>query len=783
MKLNRTNGIIIIIAIGLFIFWWKSLPGPLFSDPNSTVIESSNGSLLGAHIAKDEQWRFPETDTLSPKYKTCLITFEDQHFYRHPGVNPFSLVRATIQNIRNQRVVSGGSTLSMQLIRLSGKGKARTVWQKLAEIFLALRLEFSYSKEKILRLYSSHAPFGGNVVGIDAASWRYFGRKSTNLSWAESATIAVLPNAPSLIYPGKRNELLLQKRNRLLDKLFAKGEIDSITWELAKLETLPERVFPIPQIAPHLLSRGLREFPGEKKRTTIDYELQKRTNNVVLHHLKNLKANKINNAAVLVMNIENGEVLAYVGNSPTNKNNEHGEQVDIVTAPRSSGSILKPFLYAGMLDDGLLLPHTLVPDIPTQIGGFSPKNFNLQYEGAVPASMALSKSLNIPAVRMLREYGTDQFQMLLKKLNFSTVNKASDHYGLSLILGGAEINLWDLAGAYASLGRILHSYEKNDGLSFENDIRPPTFIKQDYNSVETSHPAISAGSIWLTLEALLKVNRPEQEFGWDSYSSSKKIAWKTGTSFGFRDAWAVGINRDYLVAVWAGNADGEGRPGLTGTAAAAPILFDVFDLLPSEAWFTQPIDEMGQIPVCSKSGYRLGNYCEKADTIWVMKKGLNSRACPFHKIVHLDQSEEWQVTSNKVSVNEMVHKSWFVLPTVMEWYYKRKKPFYKSLPPFRNDCLGTNTKKVIDLIYPGKNNQVFIPIQLDGTPGQLILEAAHSSSSSTIYWHLDQVFLGQTNGEHKLAIRPSPGEHLLTLYDDNGNELRKTIHCFLKAVH
>ncbi len=780
MKLKKSSGLIILAAIVLLIFWWRSLPEPLFSDSTSTVIESSDGSLLGAHIANDEQWRFPEVDSLSSKYKTCVITFEDQYFYKHPGVNPFSLVRATIQNLKDQHVVSGGSTITMQLIRLSRKGRPRNIWQKLTEMALAIRIELVYSKDEILSLYASHAPFGGNVVGLDAASWRYFGQKLSNLSWAESATMAVLPNAPALIYPGKRNKLLLQKRNRLLDKLFEKNKLDSITWKLAKLEPPPQQVYPIPQIAPHLLNRVLHETPGKRKRTTIDYQLQKRVNNIVFQHLINLKANEIHNAAVLVMNIESGEVLSYVGNSPTTKNNIHGEHVDVITAPRSSGSILKPFLYAAMQHDGLILPHTLVPDIPTQLGGFSPQNFNLQYEGVVPASMALSKSLNIPAVRMLREFGVEQFHTLLNKLNFSTINKNSDHYGLSLILGGAETKLWDLAGAYSSLGRILLSYEKNDGLSYIEDIRHPTFTQRDYSLNKTGHSQLSAGSIWLTFEALLKVNRPEEEFGWDSYDSSKKIAWKTGTSFGFRDAWAVGIDRNHLVAVWAGNADGEGRPGLTGTTVAAPILFDVFDLLPSGKWFTQPQDEMEQVPVCSKSGYRMGKYCEKADSIWILKKGLISQACPFHRIVHLDQSEEWQVNSSKVPVNEMVHKKWFVLPTVMEWYYKRKNPFYKSLPPMRSDCLDMRTKNIIDLIYPRENNQVFIPIQLDGTPGQVIIEAAHSLSTATIYWHLDHNFIGQTSGKHKLAIRPNPGEHKLTLYDDNGNELRKTIHCISK---
>ncbi|RKD92725.1 penicillin-binding protein 1C [Mangrovibacterium diazotrophicum] len=763
-----------VIFMAAFLFWWFSLPSPLFSAPTSTVIESRNGELLGAHIATDGQWRFPEVEAVPEKYKACVLAFEDRHFYRHPGFNPVSLTRALVQNIRNGRVVSGGSTITMQLIRLSRKGKERTIWQKLIELSLAVRAELSYSKEELLRMYVSNAPFGGNVVGLDAAAWRYFGRNAADLSWAESATLAVLPNAPSLIYPGKRNELLAQKRNRLLDLLFKRGQLDETTLNLAKLEPLPMQVYAIPQTAPHLLNRALEEHPGERIQTTVDRQLQQHVNDVVRQHLVNLRANEVHNAAVLVLNVEKGEVLAYVGNSPDRGDGQHGEQVDVITSPRSSGSILKPFLYAAMQDDGLILPQTLIPDIPTQIGGFSPQNFNLQFEGAVPASMALSKSLNIPAVRMLRDYGVERFYSLLRELHFSSLDKPASHYGLSLILGGAEVKLWDLAGAYSSLARMLVHYEEQDGVIFEDDFRAPEYTPQNHSETEISKKPISLAAAWLTFEALLKVNRPDEESGWQSFSSSRQVAWKTGTSFGFRDGWAVGVDRNYLVAVWCGNADGEGRPGLTGTSAAAPLMFDVFNLLPASRWFTQPVDEMVQIPVCHESGYRLGAYCEQADTIWVTPKGLGSAACPFHRMVHLDPTGSWQVTTNCYPVDEMIHEKWFVLPPVMEWYYKRRNLMYRLLPPFKPGCTE-ETQAVIEMIYPRENNKVFVPVQLDGKPGQVILEAAHSSPDAIIFWHLDDKYLGQTSGDHQMPINPEPGEHSLNLIDDSGNTFTKKI--------
>ncbi|WP_423129337.1 penicillin-binding protein 1C [Gaoshiqia sp. Z1-71] len=776
-RLSKKKLICLGSGLGLFIFflfWWFALPSPLFSDPTSTVIESRQGELLGAYIAADGQWRFPEADEIPGKYKSCVLAFEDRYFYYHPGVNPVAMMRALSQNVRHGRVVSGGSTITMQLIRISRKGRPRTLWQKLIELALAVRLELRYSKEDILRMYVSRAPFGGNVVGLDAAAWRYYGRNPDDLSWAESAMLAVLPNAPSLIYPGKQNEILLEKRNRLLNKLLRIGQIDSTTCKLARLEPLPRQVYAIPQTAPHLLSRVLGEYPGKRVETTIDHQLQGRVNELVRQHLVRLRANEIYNAAVLVLNVEKGEVLAYTGNSPDPGDGQHGEQVDVIRSPRSSGSILKPFLYAAMQDDGLILPNTLIPDIPTQIGGFSPQNFNLQFEGAVPASVALAKSLNIPAVRMLRDFGTDRFYSLLKTLHFSTLNRHADHYGLSLILGGAEVTLWDLAGAYASLGRLLVHYEENDGLAFRDDFRRPVYQDRNFSKEAASRTPVSAGAAWLTLDALMNVNRPDEESGWEMFSSSRQVAWKTGTSFGFRDGWAVGVDRHFAVAVWCGNADGEGRPGLTGTSAAAPLLFDVFNLLPAGKWFTQPVDEMAPVAVCRDSGCRIGPYCTQADTMWVMQKGLNTTACPYHRLVHLDPSGAMQVSSRCLPVEEMLHQPWFVLPPVMEWYFKRKNPFYKALPPFLPGCAET-VQEVMEMIYPRENNQVFVPVQLDGTPGQVILEAAHSLHGAVIYWHLGEKYLGHTRGNHQMPVHPAPGNYLLTLIDDQGNSLVKAI--------
>jgi penicillin-binding protein 1C len=747
--------------------------GPVFHDPASTVLLDKEGQLLGAKIAPDQQWRFPERTGVPEKFLKAIIHYEDRYFYWHPGFNPVALARAAYLNLRSGKIVSGASTLSMQVIRLARKNKKRTVLEKGKEILLAFRLELNYSKEEIAALYASHAPFGGNIVGLDAAAWRYFGTLPEHLSWAEAATLAVLPNSPALIYPGRNQEKLLAKRNRLLDKLYRAGTIDKTTLELAKAEPLPQKPYPLPQEAPHLLERAVRDGQqGLRLKTTLDLQLQQKVQEILSLHYPQMIANRIGNAAVLVLEVSTGNVLAYAGNIPAADKAPDGRDVDIITAPRSTGSILKPFLYAAMLNDGLILPNTLVPDIPMQIGGFIPENYNLSYDGAVPARRALARSLNIPAVKMLQVYGHDQFCMLLRRIGMTTLSKPADHYGLSLILGGAEASLWDLAGIYASMARTLNHYNGN-GKYDKKDFHPAGYrIKEEAENPDpVSHaPVYDAASIFLTFEAMVEVSRPDEEQQWQQFSSSSRIAWKTGTSFGNRDAWSIGVTPGYVVAVWAGNASGEGRPGLTGIGTAAPILFDVFKTLPPAGWFRIPYGEMAEVKVCRQSGFRVSSICEQADTMWVPKKGLRTMACPFHQIVHLDRTESWQVTSNCASPSEMVHRSWFVLPPVQEWYFRSRNPFYKVLPPFRPGCAPAESHNM-DMIYPKNDSRIYVPVDIDGKPGSAVFKVAHRNPRHLVYWHLDDRFIGTTVLTHQMPLAPAPGFHRLTLIDEDGESL------------
>lgn len=766
----------LVLVLSFLIFFWFSLPRPLFSDPSSSVMEDRRGVLLGARIASDEQWRFPPNKTVPEKFQKALIIFEDRYFYYHNGLNPVAMARAAYHDIKARKIVSGGSTITMQVIRLSRKGKARTIFEKLIEAFLAVRLELTYTKQEILALYAANAPFGSNVVGIDAAAWRYFGKNPDQLSWAESATLAVLPNSPALIFPGRNHDKLKIKRDKLLKRLYQNNYITKEQLFLAENENLPGKPYPLPQTAPHLLDRAIKAgHRGERTKTTIDGYFQEIVASVVERYHEKHKANKVNNAAVLVLDVESGNVLAYVGNTTETGHPEYGCNVDIITSARSTGSILKPFLYAAMLNDGQLLPASLVADIPVQLGGFIPENYSLTYDGAVPAKRALSRSLNIPAVKMLQAYGISRFNYVLKKVGLTTLNKPPSHYGLSVILGGAEASLWDMAGAYASMARTLNHYQPYDSRYNKADFHPPNYIYNEPKKKVTGtdkSTVLSASSIWFTFEAMNEVSRPDEDMEWQQFSSSAKIAWKTGTSYGSRDAWAIGCNPKYVVAVWVGNSDGEGRPGMTGLTYAAPVMFEVFKSLKPQGWFYAPYDDMIRLPVCRQSGFKATPICENADTIWVQKNGTKTKNCPYHQVILLDASGKWRVNSECESVSNIRFQKWFVLPPVMEFFYKSKNPFYRVLPPYRDDCMPQeNTGAGLDMIYPKNNSRIYLPVDLNGERQKVVFKAAHSVAGTKIYWYLDNAFVGITGDFHQMGLAPEAGKHKLTLVDQKGQNV------------
>jgi penicillin-binding protein 1C len=501
--------------------------------------------------------------------------------------------------------------------------------------------------------------------------------------------------------------------------------------------------------------------------------MQERVTEIINRNQELLAGNHINNSACLVTTVSTGEVLAYVGNSTLASSPGHGGNVDLIRAERSTGSILKPILYAAMQGSGQMLPDAIVPDVPVRFQGFSPENFNKSFSGAVPASSALSQSLNIPAVNMLRSYTPAKFLSLLRQVGFTSFRKNEDYYGLSLILGGGETSLWELAGVYGSMARVLERYNETGKYSKADYMMPllTECVNVHANDTAVSAP-LSAASVWLTFTALEKVNRPDIEAGWQYFSSSGSLAWKTGTSYGFRDAWAVGTTPDRVIAVWAGNADGEGRPGLSGHSSAAPVLFDVYALLKNDKTFAMPKTAMTVVKVCSKSGMRAGPDCPETEEKWVDAAGLKSDMCKYHKILNLDPTGSYRVNSNCADPSEIRNESWFVLSPAMEYYFRRSNSWYRSIPPVRPGCIDDESVEPMEFIYPVPGGKIFFPRDETGNRTAVVAEIAHRDPSLKIYWSLDRDYLTSTRHIHRIVFNTTPGRHVLSATDENGSLIR-----------
>ena len=750
--------------------YWRLLPRELFDRPLSTIMLDRGGELLGARIASDGQWRFPPEETVSKKFARALIEYEDKRFYSHPGVDPLALGRAVYVDVKERAIVSGGSTLTMQLARLARAKRDRGLADKLIEMTLATRLELRYTKEEILGLYASHAPFGGNVVGLQAASWRYFGRGPELLSWAEACTLAVLPNSPALIHPGRNRDALLEKRNRLLRRLHEAGAFTELDLELALHEPLPLAPVPLPNDAPHLLATLQSKFPGQHRfETTLDRSLQRTATALLEDHARTLAARDVYNAASIVMDNRSFEVLAYVGNAERSFVDRRGYAVDIVRRPRSTGSILKPLLYAAMLESGEILPHTLVADVPTQYAGYMPENFDRTYRGVVPADVALAQSLNVPAVRMLKQHGVQRFYDSLEHAGMTTLVRAPDEYGLTLILGGAEGTLWEISNQYANLAHIARQIYPGQPITYQQ----PRVLRSDVADTQR-RTDIGPAAAWLTLRALLEVPRPGEEAHWRSFATSRQIAWKTGTSWGLRDAWSVGSTSRFTIGVWAGNASGEGKPGLTGSTAAAPLMFALFTRVQSSPWFVEPTLLMKQVEVCRNDGYLANGACETQRQS-IPRSSHFDRLSPYNRRIHLAANGRARVDSSCEPIGGMRHENWFVLPPGAEFYYRRQHASYRTLPAYRNDCDGAqgSAHAPMEFLYPNAGTRLYIPIDLGTRKGRTVFEAAHRDADAVLHWHLDERYIGETRTYHQQALDIAAGPHVITLVDERGHRLSR----------
>ena len=742
------------ILIGIFagiVLLYFAVPLPHFLADYSAVVLDKDGRILRAFLNNRQQWHFPpqKDARVSQKLKTSVLYFEDRYFDYHFGVNLVSVVRALYQNLKQGKTVRGASTLTMQVVRLMHP-RPRTYFNKTLEMLQALKIEMRYSKEEILQLYLDHAPYGGNVVGYRAAALRFFRKSPDQLTWAEATLLAVLPNAPGKISPQTNPDLLKKKRDALLTALHRAGYFDAETLYLAKKESVPRKSHPFPMLAPHL-ARYIRERQASFVHpTTIDRDIQIRAEALVARHVSRLRQRGIHNGFALIADTKTGAVRAYVGSE-----NFTDSHVDGIRAPRSSGSLLKPFLYALSMDAGLILPQSKIRDVPTYYGSFSPHNSSRTFQGLVSAHDALILSANVPAVRLLYEYGLVAFYERLRAAGLTTLFRTPNDYGLPLVLGGAEVTGWDMAVLFRGLG--------NGG------VFQPLHINPADRPFEPA-PLLSRGACYLVLNKLRDLSRPGIEFYWHQFQNQWPIAWKTGTSYGHRDAWAVGVSPQWTIAVWVGNFAGEGMPELTGSRCAAPLFFDLFNSLPrdpDQRWFAPPQADLIRRDVCADTGYRAAPHCP--DRVSVEAPRALLKICPYHRVITVNADSTQRVCSLCWQPGEHHRVARLVYPPDVVHHLRQRGQSAGDLPPHRADCAAQADHAPVHIVYPTRNARLYLPRDFDGTVQNVVLRVTHRDKNRTLYWYLNHRYLGETNTRHVKSVALPTGQHTLEVIDEIGH--------------
>lgn len=721
----------------------------------SQVILGDDDSFLRVFLNQDEQYLLPPDlqKKVPENLKKAVLAYEDRYFYQHPGINPGALLRAAYLNVKHRKVVSGGSTITMQVARMI-RPKSRTYWNKFLEVLLAFKLEVHLTKDEILTQYLTHAPYGSNIRGYLAASHRYFNKKPSQLTWAEASLLAVLPNAPGIIFPTSNTDVLKTKRDLLLIRMHDLGLIPRETYELSLLEEIPDRISPFSLQAPHLTDRIHLENDLDIVRTTIDVQLQQEVNFFVQQHAAKMAFQGIRNGSALVVNNQTGEVIAYVGSQGYHDLDKQG-RVDGITSARSSGSILKPFLYALAIDDGLILPKTLIRDIPTYFGSFSPSNATEQFSGVSPANEALIHSLNVPAVRLLNAYGVDKFYNLMKESGVTSLFRSADEYGLPIILGGAEVTPWDMAKLYKGLA--------NQGVF--SDIH---YLKGESKGYEKQ--LVSPGASFLILDELQELIRPGLEFYWKKYSSQRPVAWKTGTSYGHKDAWAVGTTPQWTVVVWVGNFDGESNKAIAGMQTAGPLLFNIFQVLPEDShnnWFVSYRKDFVTVKTCKETGFYASRSCpDQVETeAPIHMKPLD--VCPFHKRYYVEHGH--RVCSRCWKGGQKLKHQLAFTPDI-NYYLKQSGNLINYIPPHHPNCESRREDEALTIIYPLQNANVFIPKDFDGNHQLLVAKVASQFPGRKLYWYLDDELVGSTEKSGTFPLDLDNGTHQLMVMDEEGNQ-------------
>jgi len=759
----------LLLGAAMFLMLDRLFPFPVerLEPPPAVRVMDREGRPLRFFLAEDGMWRFPlGPDEVPPDLAAALVASEDRHFYSHPGVNPLSVLRAAWSNLRYGRVVSGASTIPMQVARLA-EPSPRTFGAKMVEAFRALQLCLHHPRKQILLWYLNLAPFGSNVVGVGAAAWHYFGKDPRTLSLGEIALLSVLPRAPSRYNPLRNPAEARRVRDSVLSRFAAQGVFARARIEESRTRPLLASRAPVPQDAPHF-TRWLRSRMAEQSatqsvlRSSIDSRTQAILGALLAGRIDALRREAIGNAAAVVLRVQTREVLAYAGSADFWDDANQG-QVDNALARRSPGSTLKPLLYALAFDQGHLVPGSMLLDVPTDFAGYVPENYGRDFQGLVSARTALSTSLNVPAARLLARCGVGPFLGLLRGGGLSTLERPAADYGLSLALGGCEARLLELTNLYADLAAG----------GVHKPVQPLAATPGD---AEPEERLVSAEAAAMVLDILAATRRPDLPDAWQFTVDAPRAAWKTGTSFGHRDAWAVGVNRDLAIGVWVGNPDGSQCKDISGARHAAPLLFDLFRALapgPGQP-FDFPAPSLTQTTLCAVSGDRAGPLC--ADTVRSPAiAGVTALpVCSMHRRIFVDRESGLRLHGDCLLTRPSRPGTAVVWPAELVAFRQARGVPLTGLPAVHPACPDVPGEGAPVIQSPSPDTPYVERPEAPPEFQRLSLLAAPAPGAATHYWYVDGRFAGKTAPLDPCFIPMTAGTHEITVTDDLGRTARSS---------
>lgn len=705
----------------------------------SQVILDRNNTILTVYLNKDEQWHIKNDNEIPNTLKEAVLLYEDKNFYKHNGIDYPRILKSLYNNLSGGKKM-GASTISMQVVKLLEPTK-RTYLNKLIELIKVKKLEHTFTKEEILKIYLNNAPYGSNIIGYATAIKLYFNKEVTDLSYGEASLLAILPNSPGILNLKKNNEKLLEKRNFLLKRMFDKNIINERQYKFSLLEGLPKKIYYFENKNPQFSYFIKNKYFEKNVKTTLDYKLQKKVENFVKAYSNTMKQIGINNAATLVIDNHTREVLVYVASQNFEDKKNHGE-IDGLQVKRSPASLLKPFLYALAIDEGLIINDSLYPDVPIFFNNFYPKNSDNKFRGMVSMEEALIKSLNIPFIKLLENYGVDKFFYFLENID-RYGDENFKKYGLSLILGTREMRAVDIAKLYMGLANYGNFAELKYKFN-ENSTDNSNNSQQNKNGPLL----LSKGACYITLDTLSKVVRPDNE---KLYSTDRPISWKTGTSFGLRDAWSVGVSPDYTILVWLGNFSNEPISSLSGVETAGNLLFKIFNLVDLQPKsFEKPEEDLKQIEIDSKTGYRKF-YDVESKFVNYPKSAKLLRISPYYKKVFVDKDGNLidSRSENFINAKEKIVLEYPV--EVSNYYYNLNEE--------------TTNNKNVKIAYPSNNLVITLPKDFSGY--QKLAIKLYNPNKEYVYWYVDDSYLGLSNENEKLLDFEN-GEHKVIIITEDG---------------